>query len=129
MAPAAATVKSLGERVAYASGRKSGRAGPLTTTSANPKAQPKSATAKKAETTAGVRGGKAARGRGRRGRNPGRPKKTAQELDAEMTDYMSGGAATAGTNGATTANAAPAATNGEDLGMDEISVSSLDFIT
>lgn len=63
------------------------------------------------------------RGRGgRRGRNAGRPKaKTADELDAEMTDYfgepVNGTAATEGTaatNGAAT-------TNGEEVGMDDIS--------
>ena len=68
-------------------------------------------------------------GRGaRRGRNAGRPKpKTADELDAEMVDYFDANAAdgTAATTDATaTVNgrAAPA-TNGEEIGMDEISVS------
>lgn len=72
-----------------------------------------------------------ARGRGRggrRGRNAGRSKpKTADELDAEMVDYFDAPGATGGNNGTdgTAINgAAPAAANGEDLGMDEISVSS-----
>ena len=82
------------------------------------KAQPKQAAATKA--TDG-----AARGRGgrvKRGRNAGRPKaKTADELDAEMTDYFG---ATNGTDAgaATTNGAAAAAAGGDDLGMDEVSV-------
>lgn len=50
-----------------------------------------------------------------------------------MTDYMGAGnngagATTTGVNGTTTEPAEPAA-NGEDLGMDEISVGSIEFIT
>jgi len=90
----------------------------------NPKAQPKSAvadkTAKGGETTRGGRGGRGGRGaRGaRRGRNAGRSKpKTAEELDAEMTDYFvaNGNEAAATSNGA-----APAANGGDDQGMDEV---------
>lgn len=69
------------------------------------------------------------RGRGvRRGRNAGRGKpKTADELDAEMVDYFdaTGANGAGGADGAATTNgASQAATNGgQDLGMDEISVS------
>jgi THO complex subunit 4 len=97
------------------------------TQNSNPKAQPKSAvadkTAKGGETTRGARGGRGGRGaRGaRRGRNAGRSKpKTAEELDAEMTDYFvaNGNEAAATSNGA-----APAANGGDDQGMDEVLVS------
>ncbi|KKY14920.1 putative rna annealing protein [Phaeomoniella chlamydospora] len=108
-APAPAAPKPLGERI-----------------SANAKAQPKSATASKPKDAAAGRGGRATRGRGRKARTPGRPKKTAEELDQEMTDYMSASAPNTEANGNA---AAPAATNGEDLGMDEISVSTLALIT
>lgn len=85
-------------------------------------AQPKSAGPKKDKVTekpaagSAVRGVKTARGRGaKRGRNAGRPKrKTADQLDAEMTDYFTGG--TEAPNG----TAAPAAAEA-DTGMDEIS--------
>lgn len=63
------------------------------------------------------------KGRGaKRGRNAGRPKaKTADELDAEMTDYFGEPVnGTAATDGAATNGAAPAANSGE-LGMDDIS--------
>ncbi|CAF9903487.1 MAG: hypothetical protein GOMPHAMPRED_000303 [Gomphillus americanus] len=84
-------------------------------------AQPKSAAAKKDKNaekgaTGNTRGGRVVAGRGRgtkRGRNAGRPKsKTADQLDAEMTDYFNI-APDAGTNG--TATAADT-----DAGMDEI---------
>lgn len=92
-----------------------------------PKSQPKPATAGKA-----ANNGVVARGRGRggrRGRNAGRGKpKTADELDAEMVDYFDAPGGTGGnTDGATTNGAATAVANGEDLGMDEISVSALSF--
>lgn len=64
------------------------------------------------------------RGRGgKRGRNAGRPKaKTADELDAEMTDYfgepVNGNTAT---NGAVANGTTAAATGGDELGMDDIS--------
>ena len=125
-APAPAAPKPLGERISYASSKKSGQPGPLTKNSANAKAQPKSATASKPKDAAAGRGGRATRGRGRKARTPGRPKKTAEELDQEMTDYMSASAPNTEANGNA---AAPAATNGEDLGMDEISVSTLALIT
>lgn len=75
-----------------------------------------------------TRGGRVG-GRGaRRGRNTGRPKaKTADELDAEMVDYFDANAANgtaATTDAVATVNGAAApATNGEEIGMDEISVS------
>ncbi|KAF7504518.1 hypothetical protein GJ744_002138 [Endocarpon pusillum] len=106
-APAPPTVKSLGERVA-----------------ANPKAQPRSATSTKATNGAGK---KAATKAKKRGKNATRSKpKTAEELDAEMTDYFTnnnGGATTNMTdaNGTTNGNAQPATAGGEDLGMDGIS--------
>lgn len=130
-APAPRPAKSLGERVAYAISNTSSRSAPLTKTSANPKAQPKSATATKA--SANGTGKKAATKARKRGKNATRSKpKTAQELDAEMTDYWTnsnGGTTMTDANGTTNGNAQPAATGGEDLGMDEISVSSsVEFI-
>jgi THO complex subunit 4 len=131
-APAPPTVKSLGERVAYAKSNKSSLTAPLTQTSANPKAQPKSATSTKAASGASK---KAANKAKKRGKNATRSKpKTAEELDAEMTDYFinnNGGTTTmTDANGATNGNAQSATTGGEDLGMDEISVSSsVEFIT
>ena len=125
--PTAVPAKSLAERVAYANPKRSHKSEPLTKTSANPKAQPKSATAtKKVAGKDGVKGRTAAKpGKPKRGRNA-RPKpKTAEELDAEMTDYWGGNnpAAAAMTNGA-----APAATTGEEMAMEEISVSDVEFI-
>ena len=85
-------------------------------------AQPKQASATKATGGEGTRGGRGGRG-ARRGRNAGRPKaKTAEELDAEMTDYF---VANNGNESAATNGAAPVANGGEDLGMDEISVSKI----
>lgn len=92
-----------------------------------PKSQPKPATAVKA--TNGVVSRGRGRGRGvRRGRNAGRGKpKTADELDAEMVDYFdaTGVNGTGGADGIATTNGAtqPATNGGQDLGMDEISVS------
>jgi THO complex subunit 4 len=132
-APEPAPVKSLGERVAYAKPNKSSSSAPLTKASANPKAQPKSAVATKA--AANGTGKKGATKAKKRGKNSNRPKpKTAEELDAEMTDYFAannnGTTTMTDANGAATGNAQPAATGGEDLGMDEISVSSsIEFIT
>ncbi|EXJ55856.1 hypothetical protein A1O7_08787 [Cladophialophora yegresii CBS 114405] len=99
---------------------------------ANPKAQPKSATApKKVVGKDSAKGRPAAKaGKPKRGRNP-RPKaKTAEELDAEMTDYWGGNnpaAAATNTDAAATNGAAPAPTTGEDA-MEEISVSDIEFI-
>ena len=88
----------------------------------NGKTQPKTAVAK--ATTNGTANGTGRRGRGaRRGRNAGRPKaKTADELDMEMTDYFDKPAngTAAVTDGAAT-GAAPAATGGDEIGMDDIS--------
>ncbi|KAL9613563.1 MAG: hypothetical protein Q9167_001896 [Letrouitia subvulpina] len=84
---------------------------------------PKQATAaaKPAKNGTGTRGGRAARGRGRRGRNAGRAKpKTADELDAEMVDYFD---ATNAPGNAAPNGPQPTTTGGDDLGMDEISVS------
>ena len=94
------------------------------------KNQPKSAAAKPATNGTATRGGRIG-GRGaRRGRNAGRAKaKTADELDAEMVDYFDAnavnGTATATDAAATMNGAAAPATNGEEIGMDEISVSSV----
>lgn len=92
------------------------------------KAQPKPATATKAAT------GRTAATRGRGGRKPraqGKPKKSAEELDADMQDYWdtgaNGGAAPEGGDTAMATNggaAAQAAASGGDAGMeDEIMVS------
>jgi len=121
--PGPTAAKSLADRVAYANPKSSRRSEPLTQTSANPKAQPKSATAVKKDTKDGAKGraGKPGRKRAR----TARPKaKTAEELDAEMTDYWGGNnpsavgapAEAVATNGTT----APAVTTGDDA-MDEIS--------
>ncbi|KAJ5620328.1 hypothetical protein N7510_004312 [Penicillium lagena] len=101
-APQVPAPKPLGERIAQKA----------------QKAQPKPATAGKA---ANARGRRATRGRGRGGRNPGRPQKTVEDLDADMADYFNENGpadASAPVNGAA---AAPAANAGEDLGMGEIS--------
>lgn len=114
-APEPVPVKSLAERVAY-DNPKSKKSEPLTKTSANPKAQPKSATATKADSKDKKKAGKGKPVK--KARNP-RPKpKTAEELDAEMTDYWNGGAGN-------TATAEVAAANGAVAGdaMEEISVS------
>lgn len=92
-----------------------------------PKSQPRLATAVKA--TNGVVSRGRGRGRGvRRGRNAGRGRtKTADELDAEMVDYFdaTGVNGAGGADGAATTNGAtqPSTNGGQDLGMDEISVS------
>jgi THO complex subunit 4 len=127
--------KSLSERVAYAKSSKSKSHSPLTDSSANPRAQPKSATATKATSNGAAKTGRAAAraNKAKKGRKP----KTTEELDAEMTDYWgtntngapaTAAAAAAATEGMATGAAEPA-TNGEDLGMDEISVGSVEFIT
>lgn len=83
-----------------------------------PKAQPKSAASTKANTAAGTRGKTRGATRGARGgRNPRPAKKTAEELDSEMVDYWSAGAATTETEGGAAAPA-PAA-NGGDANMDD----------
>jgi THO complex subunit 4 len=117
--------KPLSERVAYANPNRAKKSAPLTKDSANPKAQPKSATAAKPAT-------KDAKGRKvkdtKKKTRTARPKpKTAEELDAEMTDYFNAN----NNNNATAAGAATnggAAAAGDDMGMDEISVSSLEII-
>ena len=134
--PEPAPIKSLSERVAYAKPRGSKFEAPLTKNSANPKAQPKSATTVKA---AGRAAGVVARGRGgkrvgTREKTTKRAKpKTAEELDAEMTDYFNNNGGTAASTevsaAAVNGGAQPAA-NTEDLGMtDEISVDYIDIIT
>ncbi|KAK5199729.1 RNA-binding RNA annealing protein [Exophiala xenobiotica] len=129
--PGPTAAKSLADRVAYANPKSSRRSEPLTHISANPKAQPKSATAVKKDTKDGAKGRAGKPGNKKRARTA-RPKaKTAEELDAEMTDYWGGnnpsavGAPTeaVATNGTT----APAVTTGDDA-MDEISVSDVEFI-
>lgn len=116
--PEAAPVKSLGDRVAYANPSARGKSTPLTKGSANPKAQPKSAVAKP-----NAKNGVKARAVGKASKpkpKSRKPKaKTAEELDAEMTDYFAGGASTETAAAAATEPAA----GGEDLGMEEISVS------
>ncbi|KAI4272424.1 MAG: hypothetical protein L6R38_006608 [Xanthoria sp. 2 TBL-2021] len=90
---------------------------------------PKPATAAKATANgAGTRDNTRGRGRGgRRGRNAGRAKpKTADELDAEMTDYFDTNAANGAVQGndgvATNGAVQPVANGADDLGMDEISL-------
>lgn len=118
LAPEPVQAKSLAERVAYANPR-SKKSEPLTKTSANPKAQPKSATAKKADPKDKKKPGQQAKS-ARKAKNP-RPKpKTADELDADMTDYWNSGnnAAAAPAEGA----AASGAAAGPSDAMEEISV-------
>ncbi len=92
-----------------------------------PRVQPKQAGAARTSETSARGATRGARGgRVRRGRTAGRPKaKTAEELDAEMTDYFVGGSGHAATeaNGAAAPNGAAAAATGEEA-MDEISVRS-----
>jgi THO complex subunit 4 len=130
---AEAPAKSLADRVAYAHSKKSRKPEPLTKTSANPKAQPKSATADKRVT--GKDGGKGRpagkAGKPKRARNPRAKPKTAEELDAEMTDYWAGNnpsTATAPTEAPAANGTAPAPNANEDMGMDEISVSDVEII-
>ncbi|MCJ1309841.1 hypothetical protein MMC25_003502 [Agyrium rufum] len=81
----------------------------------NPRAAPKSAAAAKPAAGSQATRGGGARGRGgRKERNPGRPKKTADELDAEMADYFDPNAPppNGATNGATNGTVA---TGGEDI--------------
>ena len=87
---------------------------PLTQLS-RPKDQPKQVKPARGETT---------RGRGdRRGGKAGRGKpKTAQELDAEMTDYFDAGT---GADASATNGVAPTTNGGDDLGMDGVSVSTI----
>ena len=130
--PAPAAARSLADRVAYANPRRSGKSDPLTKTSANPKAQPKSATATKKGVGKDATKGRPAVGKAakpKRGRTS-RPKpKTAEELDAEMTDYWGGNNPSAvTTTDATAANGAAPATNAGEDAMEEISVSDIEFI-
>lgn len=106
--------KSLAERVVYADPRPK-KATPLTKDSANPKAQPKSAVAKKD----GPKDNKNAKGRPTQKKpKSSRPKpKTAAELDTEMDDYFDRNTAAPATE-TPAAAAAPAAD-----AMEEISVS------
>jgi len=89
---------------------------------ANPKAKPKSATATKATAKDGAKGRKA--NTNKKTRTQRSKPKTAEELDAEMTDYFNANnnaaapAQGVAANGAA-ATAAPAAA--DDMGMDEIS--------
>ncbi|KAJ5629441.1 mRNA export protein mlo3 [Penicillium herquei] len=87
------------------------------------KSKPKPATAKKPANAKATRGGRQGQNRGR---NPGRGKpKTVEELDAEMVDYFAGGESAPANNAAPVNGAAPQANGAEDLGMAEISVSSI----
>lgn len=100
--------------------------------SANPKAQPKSATATKATGKDAVKGRKGKTATSQKARPKRSKPKTAEELDAEMTDYFNANntaTATAAPAEAAPANGAIIATaGGDDTGMDEISVSSFDII-
>lgn len=77
-------------------------------------ANPKSAAEPKKATTGRNAKGKGTAARGGRGgkRAPGRGKKTAEELDAEMTDYFGTGTAEA-SNGGTAPQAADTNMDGE----------------
>lgn len=101
-----------------------------TNNNSQPKGQPRPATAVKPASNGVVARGARGRGRGgRRGRNAGRAKpKTADELDAEMVDYFDANGVNEGNadGAATTNGAVQGANGGDDLGMDEISVSPLD---
>lgn len=118
LAPEPVQAKSLAERVAYAN-PKSKKSEPLTKTSANPKAQPKSATAKKVDPKDKKKPGQAKPAR--KAKNP-RPKpKTAEELDADMTDYWNVGGNNAAAPPADGAAATGTAAGPSDA-MEEISV-------
>lgn len=107
--PAAPAPKSLGDRIQ----KPAEKAKPKPATAA-----PKPATADKAGKTGRKR---AARGKGRAGAaGAGRPKaKTAEELDAEMADYWTGGAAAGGDDAAMgNGGAVQPAANG-DTGMED----------
>lgn len=85
-----------------------------------PKAQPKSAAARKTNNDAkgagaSGRGKKGPRGGGRTGRPV---KKTAEELDSEMADYFQGAPAS-NENSTATGTAAPAATGNGDASMED----------
>ena len=124
-----AGTKSLSDRIKQAFLRAQKNFTKNTSGTKSAAAQPKSAVAKKDKdtekgTAGNARGRKvtvAGRGRGtKRGRNAGRPKrKTADQLDAEMTDYFNTGADTGANGTATTATDA-------DTGMDEIAQSCLE---
>ncbi|KAL8989588.1 MAG: hypothetical protein Q9169_008328, partial [Polycauliona sp. 2 TL-2023] len=123
-AVAAVPAKGLSDRITYDSPLIHMESQSLTFSRNNK--GPKAANGAKA-TTNGTTTRDSTRGRGRggrRGRNAGRTKpKTADELDAEMTDYFDTNAANgAGTDGAATNGAVqPVANGADDLGMDEIS--------
>lgn len=108
--------KGLSERITYVSFSVPGNRDSNILSA--PKAQPKSAAAKPKAETAG-RGGRGGRGRGRGGRTNA-PKKTNEELDSEMADYWTAGAA-AETNG----TAAPAAATTDAPMEDEILVGTM----
>lgn len=80
-----------------------------------PKSQPKAA-------TAGGKPPRRGRRAARRGRNNPR-KKTVEELDAEMVDYFANNENANANAGEGNAAQAQPATNGNDVNMDEISVS------
>lgn len=93
------------------------------TASSQPKkkneAKPKSATAAPKAATAAKTAAGAAGKKGRRGRNAGRPKrKTAEELDADMTDYFNAGAAPA--PAAAAAPAPAAVSTADEVAMEEL---------
>lgn len=112
-APEPVAAKSLAERVAYEN-PKSRKSGPLTKDSANPKAQPKSAVAKK-DDGKDKKGNKARQPRKVKNARP-KPK-TAAELDTEMDDYFERNNNAAAATEGVSAAAAPAGD-----AMEEISV-------
>lgn len=71
--------------MSYAKQNRSENSTPLTKTSANPKAQPKSAVANKAT----AKGPKVGKPKKTKSAKPKSKPKTVDELDAEMADYFS----------------------------------------
>lgn len=94
-----------------------------------PKSQPKSAAATKANTANSTNssGRAGRRGRGGRPRNPRPAKKTAEELDSEMADYFDNGGIIATDASAATNGVAQPAANG-DVMEDEVLVSLYEFL-
>ena len=116
--------------MSYAQSKALKKSEPLTKTSANPKTQPKAQPKSAVATKVTAKGPKVGKPKKTKNAKPKAKPKTVDELDAEMADYFVGGNNTAGASTAAAPNGAtqPAAA-GEDLGMDEISVSSFDMIT
>lgn len=133
-APSAPAAKSLGDRISYVVSATIIRSIILTDRSVPKSAagKPKGPRPAKAGAAPAAQGAAAAAGTGGRGQSRGRggrrgaarPKKTQEQLDADMADYFDGGAnpgaaAAPATNGASAAPA-PATNGGEAVMQDEI---------